>query len=134
MAKTTDAPTKPTPEEQLAAREARLEAEKEKIALARKRMEAKLQREANLQTELKLERSALEEVLGEWEATQDAADIIRADLRHHERNVRRLEYALRLRGMHAPAPAGQPPTEEPATPQDEASGDGGATGEEEVPR
>jgi len=32
------------------------------------------------------------------------------------------------------APAGQPPTEEPATPQDEASGDGGATGEEEVPR
>ena len=130
MAKKTDAPTKPTPEEQLAAREVRLADEQRKIAEARARLQAKQQREANLEAELKLERSALEEVVGEWEATQDAADIIRADLRHHERNVRRLEYALRLRGKHAQAPAGQPPAEEPAPPQDEALGDSGAAGEE----
>ena len=128
MAKQKEKP-KLTEQEKLDARLARWTEEEKKISRATAKLVAKQQRQANLQAELKLERSAALTVREQWVAELTVADNTRADLRHHEANVRRLEYALGLRKRGAAAEVGQPPADATEAAPDAPAGDGGAAGE-----
>ena len=116
-----DAPEKPkrTEEEKLHLRRERAAAEQVKIEAASNALADKAVAREKLEAELRDEEIAVALVSADLFAMQGTAADIRADLRTHERNVRRLEFALGLRKR------GQAPVEahanEPEVPQEATS-------------
>ena len=121
MARKADAPTKPrmTVEQRLEAKKKRAEAE----AAAVQRLEQAIKDRPNLEAEV----MQAEKNLAQWEA---AGSGFKEDLRRKRQALSDCKQLLHEPVRAKKAPAGQPPTEAAAPPQDEASRDSGAPGEE----
>jgi hypothetical protein len=127
MAAKSDAKPKPTAEERLQLRRARLAEEQAKIEAADKALTEKAIARKQQEDFLKQARIDAELYLSEWMKSANLEKSDRERMGAANANVRRLEYALGLRKRGAAAEVGQPPAAATEAAPDAPVGGGGAS-------